>query len=330
MAIRNSQYDEIMAAYAQTQLRNRSIADERKQEIYEKIPRIAEIDQHIALSSIAAARSRLKGDTANPVSESNETLIAEKTDLLRTHGYPKDYLMPIYTCPLCQDTGQTEEGYCTCYKQACISFLYKESTLESILETENFSHFSLDYYPQEADSRHPYTPYENMKNILNKSKLFIENFDCLGGSLLFQGETGAGKTFLSNCIAKELLDTGHTVLYQSAIHLFEDVCADVVMNKHQIPGSNLVYRYLYDCDLLIIDDLGTEYNNSFVSSELYDILNMRMRAKKSTIISTNLDLKDLRERYSDRTVTRIMAEYKVFNFYGCNVRLAKRRETINN
>ena len=332
MAIRNFQYDEIMNTYYQNQLNNRAIADARKEEVYAAIPRIAEIDRLIALSSIQAARSRLTNntDTTSSAKENNQNLIAEKKDLLKTHGYPEDYLKPIYTCPICKDTGRTENDYCSCYRQACISLLYRESTLDKILQVENFDHFNIDYYPKESDGEHPYSPYDNMNSILEKSKQFIMNFESDGGNLLFYGETGLGKTFLSNCIAKELLDTGHTVLYQSSIHLFEDVCADVIMKKGQVPGSQETYRYLYDCDLLIIDDLGTEFTNSFVSSELYDILNTRIRSKKSTIISTNLNLKEMKERYSDRTITRIMAEYKVFNFYGSNIRLAKRRQTINN
>ena len=332
MAIRNFQYDEIMNTYYHNQLENHAISDARKKEVYAAIPRIAEIDRLIALSSIQAARSRLTNhtDITDSTKEQNQNLIAEKKNLLKTHGYPDDYLNPIYTCPLCKDTGRTENGYCSCYKQACISLLYRESTLDNILKVENFDSFNLDYYPKEADGKHPYSPYDNMNSILEKSKQFIMNFDSEGGNLLFYGETGLGKTFLSNCIAKELLDTGHTVLYQSSIHLFEDVCADVIMKKRQIPGSQETYRYLYDCDLLIIDDLGTEFTNSFVSSELYDILNTRIRAGKSTIISTNLNLKEMKERYSDRTITRIMAEYKVFNFYGSNIRLAKRRQTIYN
>ena len=159
-------------------------------------------------------------------------------------------------------------------------------------------------------------------------ELFVETFDKEGGNLLFYGETGLGKTFLSNCIAKALMDTQHTVLYQSAVQLFEDVCGDVIMRKGQNPTSKETYNYLYNCDLLIIDDLGTEFTNSFVSSELYSILNTRMRENKSTVISTNLNLQELTERYSDRISTRIFAEYKVFNFYGNNIRLAKRRKTI--
>ncbi len=330
MAFSDSQYDELMNIYYKNQIENRALENDRKKEIYDKIPRIQEIDNLIASSSINAVRSRLKQGTnaMEDVQQQNGKLIAEKQQLLETNGYPVDYLQPVYTCPLCKDTGRVGNAYCSCFKQAAISLLYRQSTLDRILQTENFDHFDLSYYARENDGKHPFTPYENMNNILNKTKSFIETFDKEGGNLLFYGETGLGKTYLSNCIAKSLLDTQHTVLYQTAIHLFEDVCGDVIMKKNQNADSQETYRYLYSCDLLIIDDLGTEFTNSFVSSELYDILNTRMREGKSTVISTNLNLQELTERYSDRITTRIFAEYKVFHFYGSNIRLAKRRKAI--
>lgn len=330
MAFSDSQYDELMNIYYKNQIENRALENDRKKEIYDKIPRIQEIDNLIAISSINAVRSRLKQGTnaMEDVQQQNGKLIAEKQQLLETNGYPTDYLQPVYTCPLCKDTGRVGNAYCSCFKQAAISLLYRQSTLDRILQTENFDHFDLSYYARENDGKHPFTPYENMNNILNKTKSFIETFDKEGGNLLFYGETGLGKTYLSNCIAKSLLDTQHTVLYQTAIHLFEDVCGDVIMKKNQNADSQETYRYLYSCDLLIIDDLGTEFTNSFVSSELYDILNTRMREGKSTVISTNLNLQELTERYSDRITTRIFAEYKVFHFYGSNIRLAKRRKAI--
>jgi DNA replication protein DnaC len=319
-----------MSTYYTNQIENRALEQSRKDEVYAAIPRIREIDQLLATSSIDAARAKLRGlsDTTTSTKEQNHALISEKTTLLEKHGFSTDFLQPIYTCSICKDTGRIGSEYCSCFKQSWISLLYRESTLEHLLATENFDTFDLSFYSQESDGTHPYSPYDNMRNILAKSKSFVKTFDTEGGNLLFYGETGVGKTFLSSCIAKSLMDTQHTVLYQSAIHLFEDVCGDVIMKKGETPGSKEIYDYLYSCDLLIIDDLGTEFTNSFVISQLYDILNTRMRAQKSTIISTNLKFHDLTETYTDRISTRIFAGYTAFNFYGDNVRLAKKRRAM--
>ncbi|MBQ9983885.1 MAG: ATP-binding protein [Lachnospiraceae bacterium] len=330
MKFTDSQYDELMSRYHTNQIENRAIEHARKEEVYAVIPRIREIDKLLATSSIDAARAKLKGqaDTTSATKEQNRHLIMEKEDLLKTHGYDVDYLKPIYTCCTCKDTGRVGNDFCPCFKQTSISLLYRQSTLERVLDMENFDTFDTSYYSKETNGEHPYSPFENMTNILNKVQSFVETFDKEGGNLLFYGETGLGKTFLSNCVAKALMDTQHTVLYQSSIHLFEDVLSDVLMKKNQNANSKEIYRYLYSCDLLIIDDLGTEFTNNFVASELYDILNTRLREGKSTIISTNLSLQELNERYSVRIASRIFGEYKVFHFYGNNIRLAKRKRAL--
>lgn len=330
MAFTDAQYDALMSTYYTHQIENHALEQSRKDEIYVAIPRIREIDQLLATSSIDAVRAKLRGlsDSTDRTKEQNHALIAEKKDLLKIHGFSVDYLQPIYTCSTCKDTGRVGNQYCSCFKQSFISLLYKESALEHLLAIENFDTFDLSFYSKEMDETHPYSPYENMSNILNKAKSFVEAFDTKGGNLLFYGETGVGKTFLSSCIAKALMDTQHTVLYQSAIHLFEDVCGDVIMKKGEHSKSREIYNYLYSCDLLIMDDLGTEFTNSFVISQLYDILNTRMRANKSTIISTNLKFHDLTQTYTDRISTRIFAGYTAFHFYGDNVRLAKKRKAM--
>lgn len=179
MKFNDSQYEEIMSSYYQHQIKNRALEQSRKEEVYAAIPRIAEIDTTLAVSSIKAARSRLTGGSneTDTAKEQNQALIAEKHDLLLANGFPEDYLKPIYTCPLCKDTGRVENDYCTCFKQASIALLYRQSNLNQILQTENFDHFDLSYYPNEPNDKFPFTAYENMSNILKKSKTFTERFD---------------------------------------------------------------------------------------------------------------------------------------------------------
>lgn len=330
MSLTDTQYDEIMRTYYENQFHNRETEKSRQLEIYQVIPEIEQIDDEIAQASIHAAREKLLGKeiSTEDVKKENANHIYRKEALLIEHGYPKDYLKPIYTCPLCQDTGKIGNEYCSCFKQAALKYLYKQSTIQHKLEIENFENFSLDYYSRENDGTHQNTPYENMQFILNEVHYFVDHFDEKGGNLLFYGGTGLGKTYLSNCIAKALLDQRHTVLYQSAVHLFEDICGDVLMRKGNNPESLQLYQYIFDCDLLIIDDLGTETQTSFITSEVYDILNTRMRDNKPTIISSNLSLKEISGRYSDRIISRILSEYKVYNFYGSDIRLFKRRTNI--
>ncbi|MGN0437388.1 MAG: ATP-binding protein [Lachnospiraceae bacterium] len=329
MSLTDQQYDEIMGIYYENQLNNKEEERNRKAEIYEKIPEIEAIDSELASASVAAARNKLLGNDVSieAAKKENASRIKRKESLLVQNGYPVDYLKPIYTCPLCQDTGRTENGYCICFQQAQLKYLYSQSTIENNLAMDNFDTFSLAYYSKENDGVHPITPYDNMEYIYNETLDFVKNFDENGGNLFFYGGTGLGKTFLSNCIAKYLLDRNHTVLYQSAIHLFE-ICADVIMNKNNNPNSKKLYQYIFDCDLLIIDDLGTESKTSFITSEVYDILNTRLREHKPTVISCNLTLKEISQRYSDRIVSRILSEYKAFQFYGDDIRILKKKTNM--
>lgn len=204
MAFSDSQYDEIMNTYYKHQTENRALEQSRKEEIYSVIPRIAEIDKTLALSSIDAVRSRLKSgtDDTSATKEQNQSLIAEKLDLLKAHGFSEDYLKPIYTCPLCKDTGRVRNEYCSCFKQSSISMLYRQSNLEQILQAENFGHFDLSYYSKENDGKHQFTPYENMSNILTKTKTFTETFDKEGVIFYSMERQGLVKPFFQTVLQK--------------------------------------------------------------------------------------------------------------------------------
>ena len=159
---------------------------------------------------------------------------------------------------------------------------------------------------------------------MSASRQFTENFQDSRPGILIYGETGTGKTFLTNCIAKELLDKGYTVLYLSAINLFDNILQDIIIKGGHEPHQKMLYDYIYNCDFLIIDDLGTEYTNSFVLSQLFEIINTRTIKRQSTLISTNLDLQEFKNRYTERIMSRIVDSYLIFNLYGDNIRYVKR------
>lgn len=327
--------EDILHDYERTRLVNKRILQERREEIYKKIPRIHDIDQEISSSSLNAAKLRIMGrDTDKSQSEDtkakNRKLTSEKQDLLTAAGFPADYLEPIYQCFKCKDTGYCDQEKCSCFVNHIIERLYLQSNLNNILSKENFSTFSLDYYSREIPEGRPCSPYDNIKNILEASKKFIQKFETQStgrGNLLIYGETGLGKTFLSNCIAKELLDKGHTVLYLSSNELFESVLSEFIMNHNRQVAP--LYQYVDECELLIIDDLGTELTNSFVASQLFEIINKRQLAGLSTLISTNLGMIEIRDKYSERIMSRIIADYTVFNIYGDNIRYQKRKKAIH-
>lgn len=325
--------EDILHGYERTRLNNKRLLQERKEEVYSRIPRIAEIDETSALSYLNMARQRIMGGNAKQYSDTqttNRKLSAEKVALLEANGYPGDYLEPIYCCPHCQDTGYINQQKCSCFVEQIIDSLYLQSNLKNILSKENFQTFSMEYYSKNLIEGRQYSPFDNMTNVVERSKAFIETFENKPnnrGNILIYGETGLGKTFLTNCIAKELLDKKHSVLYLSANELFEEALGGFLMQQKKELED--LYKYVYNCELLVIDDLGTELTNTFVQSQLFEIINKRELSGLSTLISTNLSMIQLRDRYSERIMSRIIANYTVFNIYGDNIRYQKRKKAIN-
>lgn len=335
MTYKTISIEDILHGYERTRLANKRLLQERRADIYAKFPRIEEIDAVISASYLRAARLNVLGTEEakrqiDDIRTANRKRTEEKRTLLVEAGYSADYLDPVYTCKICQDTGYVGSQKCACFMNRMIDSLYLQSNLKNVLEKENFQTFSLDYYSKEPYNEKEYSPYENISNILSRSRQFIARFETTTrnrGNLLIYGETGLGKTFLTNCIAKELLDHGHSVLYLSANELFESILAEYLMN--QKTELEDLYNYIYNSELLIIDDLGTELTNNFVLSQLFEIINKREIGGLSTLISTNLTMKQLRDRYSERIMSRIIADYTVFNIYGDNIRYQKRKKAIH-
>ena len=252
----------------------------------------------------------------------NEELSRKKEAILLANGYPSNYLSPIYDCPDCKDTGMIENKRCHCFNQAVVDLLYTQSNLSTILQEDDFTTFSLDYYNNTiVDPKSKCTARQNMENIYRTCQSFIQNFDTKFENLLFYGDAGLGKTFLSHCIAKELIKTAHTVVYLTSYELFEILERNFQEeDKLQLASS----EHILTCDLLIIDDLGTELTTSFTMSKLSICINERFLNHRSTIISTNFRISEISSIYGERNSSRILSSYSLLRFFGEDIRLKKK------
>lgn len=314
MPLTNRQYDAIFREYEEMQNQSRRSQLQRVDEVYKNIPQYEEVERSISSVSVAQAKKLLDGDQ-NALSDLKDTLHAlseKKRSLLVSAGYPEDYLAPTYHCPRCRDTGYVDGKKCTCLRQKIVTLLYEQSNIKEILDRENFSTLSYEYY-EDAD-------LERFRQAVSACKTFVEAFPA-GSNLLFCGSVGAGKTFLSNCIAKELIENGNLVLYFSASALIDTLSGRMGASREEAHGAE---QDLYDCDLLVIDDLGTEYTNAYVASQLFSCLNERLLRRKSTLISTNLSLEDLRNKYSERIFSRITSNYDIYKITGPDIRMYRK------
>ena len=300
MALSNSQYDHLMRTYEQKQLDNEFQLRKRYEKAYALIPELEEVDHSISSLSVKKARLLLDGDQTALSSLKSELkeLSARKPALLKAHK-------------------------CHCFKKAIVDYLYTQSNLKDILDKENFSTCSLSYYSRNhIDPLTGRSSLESMETALNVCHNFVDTFSKEFHNILLYGDTGVGKTFLSHCIAKELMDSAYSVIYFTAAGLF-DILAENTFGKRQDKDSD-VFEHIYDCDLLIIDDLGTELPNSFTVSQLFICLNERILRQKSTIISTNLALEDIKSIYSERTFSRISSNYTILRITGDDIRIQKK------
>lgn len=325
MSLSNSQYNAIMRIYNQRQFQNKYEQDERIKEIYARIPQIRQIEDAMSTQAVTCARKLLDGDLkAKQVLKSQlEDLREQKAVLLKAYGYPSDYMEMRYHCPECRDTGYAEGKKCRCFKKEEIALLYSQSNIQEILRKENFSAFTFRYYDdKEVIPQIGMTVADYMKQVYGWCREYVEGFAVKGGNLIFTGSTGVGKTFLTNCIAKELIDRYQSVIYLSSGDLF-DIFSKNKFRHDTEEDMQDMYQHILDCDLLIIDDLGTELNNSFVSSQLFYCINERLIRQKGTIISTNLSMDMLRDTYSDRVSSRIISRYSIIPLYGEDIRTKK-------
>lgn len=320
---------EILLEYEKTRDAEIKALEKRKREVYEKIPKVKQIDNTIGKTGILISKAILENPmdyekALEKIHKEMEYLKQEKAILLTENNVPMNYLELNYKCSNCKDTGFLENGKkCNCFKQKLITRAYFMSNMEKGLQKENFQTFDINLFSDEPFENETLTPKQNMQNILAVCEGFVFNFDTKSNeNLLFYGTTGLGKTFLCNCIAKALLDKGKIVVYQTSFRILE-ILENHKFKKQKNKTLETSYQLLFDSDLLIIDDLGTELTNAFTNTEIFNIINSRLIQNKKIIISTNLSPLEIANTYSDRVFSRIFGAFTSLNFYGKDLRWEK-------
>ncbi len=301
--------------------------ENRRREIYARLPRVEEIDRELRrtmarLLSAAMRRGEDPGPVLRDLEQGNLALQKERAELLMKHGYPANCLEDRPACEMCGDTGYMEGGMCDCLRELCRQEQIK--ALSDLLELgdQNFEGFRLDVYDDEPWPGQVKTPRENMRQVLQICTGYAEKFGRYGiDNLFLSGDPGLGKTFLSACIARRVSELGFSVVYDTAVNVFAGFEAKKFAHgeEESRQAEDQVRRYLV-CDLLILDDLGTELTTPFVQSALYQLINARLTAGKRTIVNSNLSPEELKRRYSAPAVSRLLGEYRCLSFYGTDLR----------
>lgn len=323
----------LLTEYDKKRRHAQEVTEKEKEKLYQEFPQLADIDKKIntlALSSMKEIALNSDKEVLDKFNSQMLLLKKEKENILASIGTKANSILPHYECTHCQDTGYITQNnqtqMCNCLKQKIYDIEYNKSNMNS-LEKQNFGNFNIQLYSTDINSekyQSDISPRENIELILKICQNFVKNFDKIEEkNLLFTGKTGLGKTFLSSCIANELLKQGKTVLYQTASVML-DTIIDYRFGKANV--SKDIYDHLLNVDLLIIDDLGTEGTNQMKLVELFNIINSRLLNSKKvtkTIISTNLSLQALFENYDERIVSRLVGNYDICYFFGEDIRFMK-------
>lgn len=315
MSLSNLQYDNIRREYDRDRMEAEREASVRKAEILNKIAEYRELDDMTANLSLEYTKRALGGDKSALAALKSrlKELCDKKSALLISNGYSADYLLPVYKCPDCKDTGYIDGVKCHCFKLKETEILYDQSGIRSELNTASFDNLSEEYYSGED--------LDHFRESRQKSLNFVNNFGSDYQNLLFYGTVGTGKSMLSSCIAGDLLRRGFSVLYFSSSALIDSLAKSTFERGG---GSSTDSNSIYECQLLIIDDLGTEMTNSFTVAALFALLNERFLRKKPVIISTNLSLEELQARYTDRIFSRLTGNFTFCRLSGADIRIARK------
>ena len=324
MGYNKDNFKRIREEYETKALLAQRAADGRREEVQSRIPGLRELDHRLSTFGLQIMKQAMEGgNTEEAVAQlrkENQQILATRAQLLQLHGYPEDYCKPRYECEKCNDSGYVGIKMCSCMRRRLVEAGMESSGLGGLMKKQSFDNFSLEYYkhnPQDYDRMK-----QNFQNVRKYAETFALNEQNHPQSLLFLGGTGLGKTHLSTAIAKTVIERGYDVFYNSAVGTFSDFQRLRYGNTSMIGDADNTERYV-SCDLLILDDLGSEVINQFTQSTLYYIVNTRLNMGRPTVISTNYTADVLLKTYDKRITSRLIGEFDLVAFYGLDIRQQK-------
>lgn len=325
MSLSNSQYNAVMRVLQQRRLDAEWANEERLRTLYEENPALRSVENRLHQAKVAMMSEKIAGNmpAAQAACDSVLELTQEREDFLVKLGLDRDFAKPRYSCSVCSDTGFSAPGVkCQCFMREAIKILYKNQNIDTLIGDDCFDRIDMKCYPSDVtDSNTGLTILDEMTEVIRECKDFAQNFDTRSGmNLMLQGPVGTGKTMLTHCIARELLDRCHSVVILSSQGLADLLRKRSFENSENDSASD-TGSFLYESDLLIIDDLGMEKITEFYLANLFDLINRRLTDQKSVIITTNLSLENLRDMYSERIYSRIFADYEMIHLTGSDLRI---------
>ncbi len=296
---------------------NKELESIRHSEVMLKDSKLTEIEGELMKQGTRLLKCVLnRSEDFEDIKAAIQNLQRQKSQLLVDCGLPEDYLDDIYTCHKCRDTGFVEGHRCECLKNLIVKNIGTNSNLTEYMRKQTFENFDMSLFAGQGDEGG--RTLKLMQIACDKAMQFAEGFDKSGDNFLIMGNAGTGKTYITSCIGNRALERGKTVYYQTAYKLSE-ILEKNKFGKSEDDAADIV-RYIYDVDLLIIDDLGTEFATQFTLAAFFDIINSRIIAEKSTVISTNLNFEELSNTYSQRIASRFMESYQLIQTMGKDLR----------
>ena len=317
MGFNRENYARIKQEYDGKYLRAQDAARLRRAEVHANVPGVEEIDKQLSMMGVRTFEASISGDRAaiDAINRENLSLQEKRATLLVAAGYPADYTQVKYECEECGDTGTVGYQLCKCMLKRLADAGLESSGMSRLVETQTFDNFDLSYYRGDA--------FPRMRQIFDIVKRYADTFVAGdSGNIVMMGNTGLGKTHLSSAMGGVIIGKGNDVYYTTATGMVADFELNRYGNSNSFEATGETDKY-FTCDLLIIDDLGTEVINQFTTSCLYNVINTRLNRKKSTVINTNFSQEEMRKKYQDRITSRIFGEYLVLPFAGTDIRLMK-------